>query len=385
MSGFAIYPKWFWITLIAIVVVACIIDLQTAPGYMVLLAFLLPILRFGYLHPLSGTNLHYYHWLRTVPFDTSKPLPNGSIHPAWADLLVLMILCIPSCFGDKYPGPIVSMIFIVTALVLSYTLVTIALLFKVGPVWLGYVHLAFICVALRITWSIDPAATPYVYFITPAIAFVISAIGQWLVMKRFPWPHINLEQVNNRGRLNSIYGHHDLLELGEPYASLTPRAGFQPVRWVHRIGVSLLCGLLVLLFHRFVYDTRYFPIAVIFFVAIVLRWHFYLSNKTMGGFVNSLRFLWQDIKMRRWNQNAMLSVLILAGLAAGTVNLLRLLPMTLSFVLAPILTALVILAVYLIPPSRREWDLTGKWQLRMNPMNYVTKPKAQILRLEKSE
>jgi len=361
-------------------------------GLMVMFAGSAPGIRHAYLFPISLNSTRYLSWLKTVPYQGERPLPNGSIHLGWADLLILALLLIPAAFLDpsKYDVPII-IIAVILLPILMFSIIYARLAINLGPAWAGYTILIMLVVFLHCLFTairgvlVDPGSG-WILSLSVGTAILLGAflLANYTlknIMIHYPWKGVEDPlhgTFDGQHWRKYVYAPGNLLELGEPYTSLDPTGTYCcELRTIHRIGISLFIAAICSLISQIATAGGAFFILCI--PAILVRGFIYFSNKEFATLSNFGR-IFDDIKERNFAGNPMFSLFLLACLWALGGFILK------QWAFTPLATAFELLfwwAAFYLPPSRRRWETEGKWTLRSRPLNLLRGDQRRAFAIER--
>lgn len=392
LTGFSIYPEVFWLglaLLIGLLSVCTFLFESMAPLIMlVIIAGAAPVLRHSYLFPLAQSR-RYADWLRTVPFHGEKALPNGSLYPGWADAVIWISLTLPILTSglDGYSKQFL-LLCVLGLPILIFGLIYAVCALKLGPAWVGYVIVSVTIVLIRlIFWGLDYAYTPKNRIwvaVLCAVGILLAAIVTMAcyairqIIASYPWDR-NGPVPAGIGRLSFtefFYAQGNVRELGTPIVLLDPKGSWPEVKLVHQVGIGALAGLLCLCLCTI--DPG--PNVFLFFAVptLVLRYVSYFMNRKFFVRANWGRLV-EDVKAGTTGTNAVFGLLVLAVMVFGITAILAVLPIWLEAALSPFLVLACWVAAFRLPPSRRTWETSGKWSLKLRPPEPLsnTNPRAR--------
>lgn len=306
-------------------------------------------------HPFYSRK--YREWLCLTPWSIEKPLPKGPVHLIWADLITLIPLTILAYSNYSIYTLVPVIVFVCVYLVL--TCITFVA---------EQASFAVLCLFLA-PFAIYPFANQNIAVLVLIVLYIICWVGLRQFLRGFPW--------------NTKYWKADMVKelreqairqrvIGWPFKYLNVYETFE----ISISGAFMLSLLLTWWVHVIRWALGSPPISVGLFVFLVIHIAFYRAGIYVGIYRPPIsllgRFFTGRLVIPRYDK---IYVAPICVLLSGTVLPFGLHHLGLGKVWnLELCFFLVVFLALSLPPSLREWRLTGAYRISRHVQKITSRP-----------
>ena len=335
-------------------------------------------------HPIFHSE--YREWLRHTPWERSIRLPMGTLHPTWADVLVVFSLASFLWFDTRPFAVMQSTRFsgwwAVVAWMMGHTGISITACWLAGARRWSYASSTLLALSIRIYLELPVAS-----LVLCTSAFLVANYGLYCSFESFPWedPYKWLKRLKAgwmaQTQQANVIEDTSELDLGEtsqigwPFEVLSPHVTPDMTSKPERVFIATLVGLWINAVLHCLPDGIV-PGAWLFFLmggfGACTAWAVLFGRNhqsPMNGWGRFCTFRWIIFRYDRPFIFTILLIVTLVGLSAIFGVWLRLD----HEVAIPLVATLVLWTTFILAPDPLEWQLTAPARIvpaKQNNRNY---------------